>query len=555
MKKSFFQVMNHIKTKRKKAAILIGLVFCLSIYSLIRYATATEPTNIKSEYKFAWGENTGWFNFGSNDGGVMVTDQALSGYVWSENLGWISLNCSNDNSCAASDYKVANDGEGNLSGYAWGENIGWVNFSPTDGGVHIDSNSAFSGYAWNENTGWIVFNCQDLDVCSDSEFKVKTTWIPVSVRNRNNNQNESEGVDIRDVHYSSTDTTIVINWDTNHDADSHIRWGSDKNLEKEKNDNDNEKKHRMILRNLEPDTGYYFRIKSTDENDNSDSSKIYSISTKPTSAIFSKRQWEKTSNEESGNDYEKVNIDVTDKNESVQKEEENKDNKDNKISEIKVPEQKPSVFANFFSAMKNGISDFFSAVHDLALYTQRKIVAFFSATGDQIAGIYDSVVSRFSKEKATQIAKLNQAKFFTTEVFSRNETKMLAEVKFQILDKADNPITGMETTLFSDPKTSVTDDNGIAAFQDVPIGSHTLAFDYQGENFQKKVAIADTLTDEGKVRAEIVQVKAEKERIAAWMWAVIGLLVVTIGIAIYFARKYYKLLKQSDDRNNNRRTE
>ena len=535
-------MMEYIKTKRKKTAILICLVFCFSIYSLIRYATATEPTNIKSEYKFAWGENTGWFNFGSNDGGVMVTDSALTGYIWSENLGWISLNCSDNDSCAASDYKVANDSEGNLTGHAWGENIGWVNFAPTNGGVHIDSSGEFSGYAWNENTGWIVFNCQDLDVCADSDFKIRTTWIPLSVRNENNNQ--SEGVEVRDVHYSSTDTTIVINWETNHNADGHIRWGKDKNLEKEKNDNENEKKHRMVLRDLDPDTEYYFRIKSTDGNDNSDSSKIYSTSTKPSSAIFAKRQWNKADiKEENDKDYEKVNIDITDKSEKeIQKEEESKNKQ---TSEIKIPEQKPSTIANFFSSLRNGVSGFFSAVHDLALNTQRKVIAFFAFTGDQIASAYDSVVSRFNKEKANEIARLNQAKFFTTQVFSRNEKKMLAEVRFQILDKSDNPVPNLETMLFSDPQTSVTDDNGIASFKDVPLGSHTLAFDYQGENFEKKVAIADTLTDEGKVRAEVVQVKAEKEKISVWMWGIMVLLIIAISVAIYFARKYYHLKKHA----------
>lgn len=535
--------MEYLKIKRKRTAVLICLIFIVSIYSLIRYATATEPTNIKAEYKFAWSENGGWFNFGSGDGGVMVADSALTGYIWSENLGWISLNCSNNNSCETSDYKVSNDSEGNLSGYAWGENIGWVNFAPTNGGVHIDSLGEFSGYAWSENTGWIVFNCQDLDVCAVSDFKVRTTWLPLSVRNQNeSDEEEQEGVEVSDVHYSSTDTIIVINWETNHNADSHVRWGKDKNLEKEKNDNENEKKHRVVLRDLDPDTEYYFRAKSTDKNDNSDSSKIYSLSTKKPSAIFAKRQWDK--NDEVENDdksYEKVEIDVTDKTDKeIQKDEKNKTKE---ISEIKIPEQKPSLISKFFSSVRNGVSGFFSAVHDLALNTQRKVIAFFGWTGDQIASAYDSVVSRFNKEKANEIARLNQAKFFTTQVFSRDEKKMLAEVRFQILDRSDNPVPNLETMLFSDPQTSVTDDNGIASFKDVPLGSHTLAFDYQGENFEKKVAIADTLTDEGKVRAEVVRVRAEKERIATWMWGIIILLVITALVAAYFARKYYKLKK------------
>ncbi len=39
-----------------------------------------------------------------------------------------------------------------------------------------------AGYAWSENMGWIVFNCQDLEVCPNSDFKVKTTWLSMVAR-------------------------------------------------------------------------------------------------------------------------------------------------------------------------------------------------------------------------------------------------------------------------------------------------------------------------------------------------------------------------------------
>lgn len=560
-KKIIFRLLEYFKTKSKKTLILASLVFVFSIFSLIWYATATEPTNIKAEYKFAWSENAGWLNFGSGDGGVMVGDSALTGYIWSENLGWISLNCSNNNSCAVSNYKVANDSEGNLSGYAWGENIGWVNFAPTNEGVHIDSEGVFSGYAWSENAGWIVFSCGDVDSCATADFGVKTTWLPLSVRNQNSEE-ETSGVEVSDVHYSSTDTTIVINWDTNHNADSHVSWGTDKNLEKEKNENQNERKHRITLRDLEPNTQYYFRAKSTDGNDSSDSSRIYAASTKPSSAIFASRQWESfNEDQKSENDYEKVDIGVSDKSKNEEKQENLNQEKRN------IPEKNAQNFeskkgGNFISGIFsflgekikssvsgawNGIAYAYNSIYDSILSGQRMAAKFIGDTGEKIANAYGNIISKFSKEKANQIAKLHQAKFFTTQVFTRNEKKMLSEVRFQILDKSDNPIPRLETMLFSDPQNSVTDENGIASFQDVPLGSHTLAFEYQGENFEKKVAIADTLTDEGKVRAEIVQVKAEKEKIEMWMWGIIILLIIAVLVALYFARQYFKLKKQKQD--------
>lgn len=145
------------------------------------FASSTDGT-IDSSNKYAWGENIGWLNFSTIEGNVHITDSALTGYAWAENIGWISLNCSNDSSCAAVNYKVQNDGEGNLSGYAWSENAGWINFNPTYGGVTINSSGEFLGYAWGENIGWVVFNCSTINFCATVDYKVKTDWRPQSAR-------------------------------------------------------------------------------------------------------------------------------------------------------------------------------------------------------------------------------------------------------------------------------------------------------------------------------------------------------------------------------------
>lgn len=113
---------------------------------------------------------------------VKVTSSVLSGFVWGDSVGWIALNCSDLGSCGSQNFKVSNDGNGNLSGYAWGENTGWVSFScanPESNNCALNNNSKvtispttgeFSGYAWSENFGWITFDCGSVSSC------VKTTW-------------------------------------------------------------------------------------------------------------------------------------------------------------------------------------------------------------------------------------------------------------------------------------------------------------------------------------------------------------------------------------------
>ncbi len=545
--------MNFLKQKRK-IFFLTGIVVAVFVvFYTIYQVVASQNTNVDTvKYKYAWSENGGWLNFGSSNGEVMITNSELTGYVWSENLGWISLNCSNNNSCATVNFGVKNDGSGNLSGYAWGENIGWINFSPSNGGVYIDTSGNFSGYAWGENIGWIIFNCQDVDACSSSDFKVKTTWLPVSTKKESSND-DSKNVEISNVHYSSTDTTISIKWTTNHNADSYVRWGSNKNLKKEKKEDKKERKHKITLKNLQPNTKYFFRIKSTDGKDKSDSSRIHSALTKPVSAIFAKRQWESfDKNKQNEKKLEKVKIDVTDKSQTeIEKDEQSEqdelnkqDKKPKETAKLKNSEnQKPSMATNFFSLVKNKISNSFAYVYQKMLLSQRKTAGLFNRTGEKITSTYNFAISKFSQKKTMKIAKLNQDKFFTTQIFNKNQKKLLAEVKFQIVDKSDKPIPHLQTMLFSEPQSSVTDDNGIVSFKDVPIGLHTLAFEYQGENFHKKIAIADTLTEKGNVREEIVQIKAQKEKIAVWMWIIIIMSGVIFLVAIYFGMKYYQIKK------------
>jgi hypothetical protein len=173
------------KLSRNKIMLFIFLViiFTVGIYLFLeKVVLAIGPTtgNIDLVNKYAWSENAGWIDFRPGFGGVNVADSALTGYAWGENIGWISMNCLNTGSCGVVNYKVANDGQGNLSGYAWSQDSGWINFNPPFGGVRINGVGDFLGYAWGENIGWIVFNCATTGSCGVVNYKVNTTWRPIS---------------------------------------------------------------------------------------------------------------------------------------------------------------------------------------------------------------------------------------------------------------------------------------------------------------------------------------------------------------------------------------
>ncbi len=144
--------------KFKNKILILGiLAFSFLLITPQALALNTSGT-IDPSFRYAWGENVGFIDFGSSAGNITITDTAVTGYAYGENIGFINLT------------GVTNDNEGDLSGYAWGENIGFVDFSNTS----IGTDGVFTGYAYGENIGFITFGT--------GTNKVATDWRPASTR-------------------------------------------------------------------------------------------------------------------------------------------------------------------------------------------------------------------------------------------------------------------------------------------------------------------------------------------------------------------------------------
>lgn len=175
------KIKNMFKKLSRARIILFSffVVFCLLFFLIplsvnLAFASETDGT-IDSTYKYAWGENIGWLNFGCDNCNVQITDNGISGNAWSRQYGWINLNPTTSG--------VLNTAEGVLSGFAWSSNLGWINFT----GVTINSSGEFLGYATIESdSSQINFNCAGIvNSCSLADFKVKTDWRPASMRHHN----------------------------------------------------------------------------------------------------------------------------------------------------------------------------------------------------------------------------------------------------------------------------------------------------------------------------------------------------------------------------------
>ena len=112
----------------------------------------------------------------------------FDGYAWSSNIGWISMNCSNEGSCATSNYKVQLNPDFTITGFAWSSNIGWIQFGGLgappaadldgDSTVRLDiATNRVSGWAkalshgdgWD---GWISLDCNNTGGCATSAYGV-----------------------------------------------------------------------------------------------------------------------------------------------------------------------------------------------------------------------------------------------------------------------------------------------------------------------------------------------------------------------------------------------
>ncbi len=194
---------------------IIPHIILAAIISLMLGLTASAvfaATNIDDSEPnhYAWSDVIGWIDFFATNS-VSLKQNELRGYarygVGTGTYNFISFDCSASPSgdiCGSVDYKVSNDGNGNLSGWAWSDAIGWISFdchnSETGGsspnyscgpggvtyGVKVDNVSGeFKGWAWNDAIGWISFNCNQTetgDLCKTVDYRVKTAWRPGPVK-------------------------------------------------------------------------------------------------------------------------------------------------------------------------------------------------------------------------------------------------------------------------------------------------------------------------------------------------------------------------------------
>jgi hypothetical protein len=177
-----------------------GILVIILFFGVTRYASASTNISATTNQHWAWNDAIGWIDF-YNTGNITVSASQLTGYA-SSSVGYVSLDCGTAPGwgCSPANYKVTNDGAGNLGGWAWNDEVGWITFFWGDAtadhsatstytsvctgyggtycGVQILSDGSFHGYAWNDAIGYISFNCAEPGVCTPFQYSVVSSWAP-----------------------------------------------------------------------------------------------------------------------------------------------------------------------------------------------------------------------------------------------------------------------------------------------------------------------------------------------------------------------------------------
>jgi hypothetical protein len=192
-----------MQVNKTKKAIILAIIFIALFSANFAFASDSNGT-IDPSYKYAWGENLGWLNFGCDNCNVHVTDTGLTGYAWSKQYGWINL-------APSTTTYVTNNCDGTLGGYAWSSNLGWINFS----GASIDFNGKFNGISGiaGTQTGRIKFDCDNCNVQTDwRQCALRASPAQVIINSITNNIVPNIVANVTMTNEGSVDTEYPYEW-------------------------------------------------------------------------------------------------------------------------------------------------------------------------------------------------------------------------------------------------------------------------------------------------------------------------------------------------------
>ena len=108
------------------------------------------------------------------------------------------------------------------------------------------------------------------------------------------------------------------------------------------------------------------------------------------------------------------------------------------------------------------------------------------------------------------------------------------DINVTILDKEGNPLKDVKITLYSDPKKTYTDEQGIARFENVNKGEHELVINNKGKEMSQNINV------KGEKDELNFKVTIENESSTSTNWGLIIGIVLALSVIIFFLIRIVK---------------
>jgi hypothetical protein len=130
------------------------------------------------------------------------------------------------------------------------------------------------------------------------------------------------------------------------------------------------------------------------------------------------------------------------------------------------------------------------------------------------SGLFRQQVSATSTKSTIQILLEVEEKFY--------------RIKVTVSDENKNPIEGARVTLYSEPITQYTDENGVVVFEDVSQGEHRIVVEHKGQIGEQKVVLSGQVeTFDFRITLEPTNPFTQPN-----VMAITGILVLIIGFLL-----------------------
>jgi len=161
---------------------------------------------------------------------------------------------------------------------------------------------------------------------------------------------------------------------------------------------------------------------------------------------------------------------------------------------------------------------------------------FISNLTEKLTGQKDSLdltITEQKKETDNKETEQGKKRALPSEALAKEGVK----VTVKVVDEEEQVVEGAKVTLFSTPKTALTDKNGLAYFTNIERGAHTVKIAYQGYEGEEKLNLSGDTIKEHKVTVAIKKISPPLNPLYLLVPIFIILLILILLLFWIFKRK------------------